>query len=147
MTFAVNCSWCGKITGQSAVADSHGLCSDCLHRLSGIPHLSENEIDALPFGAILLNREGIIFSYNAAEQQFSRRSAETVLGRNFFTDIAPCTQVKDFQGRFKELFEKHHAIENFEFLFNFAHGNFKVVIIFVKQNPDHIYVLIKQYNY
>jgi photoactive yellow protein len=63
---------------------------------------SEMELDQLPFGAIRLDREGTILSFNRAEADLSGRKREKVLGKNFFTDVAPCTNVQEFAGRFRE---------------------------------------------
>ena len=63
---------------------------------------SELELDQLPFGAIRLDREGIILSFNQAEVDLSGRRKENVLGRNFFTQVAPCTNVQEFAGKFRE---------------------------------------------
>ncbi len=63
---------------------------------------SELELDQLPFGAIRLDREGTILSFNQAEVDLSGRKKENVLGRNFFTQVAPCTNVQEFAGQFRE---------------------------------------------
>lgn len=138
------CAWCGKLSGTSEAANSHGICNACFETLLGVPNLSEDEIGALPFGVILLNRNGVVLTYNAVEQQLSQKKPEAVLGRNFFTEIAPCTQVKNFQGRFGELLNGSHNLEHFEFVFKFPHGKVAVDISFVKRDSEHIFVLIKK---
>ncbi len=70
-----------------------------IERIQG---LGENELDRLPFGAIRLDRDGTILNYNRTEAELSGRRKETVLGRNFFTDVAPCTNVQEFAGRFRD---------------------------------------------
>lgn len=67
-----------------------------------IQSFTETELDALPFGAIRLDREGQILAFNQAEADLSGRRKENVLGKNFFTDVAPCTNVQDFAGKFRE---------------------------------------------
>jgi photoactive yellow protein len=67
-----------------------------------LQNFSETELDRLPFGAIRLDREGRILSYNQAEADLSGRRKESVLGRNFFAEVAPCTNVQEFAGRFRE---------------------------------------------
>ncbi len=64
--------------------------------------MSEDELDALPFGAIVIDVEGTIRRYNAFEAQISQLDPKRVIGRNFFRDIAPCTAVLAFEGRMKE---------------------------------------------
>ncbi len=62
----------------------------------------EVDLDSLPFGAIQLDHEGNIRRYNATEGELSGRDPAEVLGRNFFTEVAPCTDVREFAGRFRE---------------------------------------------
>lgn len=53
--------------------------------------LSSDQLDALPFGAIKVDGRGRIELYNAAESRLSGRAVETVIGRDFFREVAPCT--------------------------------------------------------
>ena len=62
--------------------------------------LNEEDIDDLAFGAIKLDAEGTVLSYNTAESEITGRKAADVIGKNFFTDVAPCTKTPTFQGRF-----------------------------------------------
>ena len=47
-------------------------------------------LDALPFGVIGLDGEGIVVVYSAYESAAAGLTRERVLGRHFFLDIAPC---------------------------------------------------------
>jgi PAS domain S-box-containing protein len=51
--------------------------------------LTPEEADALPYGLIMLDRSGRVIGYNEAESQLSRLDRPSVLGRNFFLEIAP----------------------------------------------------------
>lgn len=60
------------------------------------PHRAES----LAFGAILVDRKGVISKYNAAESHIAKRDAQEVLGKRFFDDVAPCAKGKRFHGEF-----------------------------------------------
>lgn len=62
--------------------------------------MSATAIDKLAFGAVELDRNGKILRYNAAEGEITGRDPKTVIGSNFFTDIAPCTNTPKFKGVF-----------------------------------------------
>ena len=66
-----------------------------------IESLAEVEFDALPFGAIKLDINGQVLQYNAYEARLAKRDPKLVIGRNFFTEVAPCTNVQEFAGRFR----------------------------------------------
>ncbi len=65
--------------------------------------LTTEEIDELPFGAIELDRDGVVLSFNAREAKESGRKAESVIGKRFFVDVAPCAKTPEFYGRFETL--------------------------------------------
>jgi photoactive yellow protein len=67
-----------------------------------IDSMSTAEVDGLNLGAIQLDRDGKILAFNRFESSLAKLSAESVLGRNFFRDVAPCTDVKEFSGKFRE---------------------------------------------
>jgi photoactive yellow protein len=95
--------------------------------------LTAADIDALPFGYIALAPDGTIRKYNRYEADLARRDPHEVLGRNFFREVAPCTQVQDFEGRFRELSQASgEAATSFDFEFRFRHGLQRVRINLVR---------------
>jgi photoactive yellow protein len=73
-----------------------------IHEPQRIDSLSEGDFDALPFGAIKLNAEGRILKYNLYESKLAERDRAEVIGQNFFTEVAPCTNVQGFAGRYRQ---------------------------------------------
>jgi photoactive yellow protein len=66
-----------------------------------LARMADDELDSLAFGAMELDRNGRILRYNAAEADISGRNQMGMVGRNFFTDVAPCTRSEAFEGRFR----------------------------------------------
>ena len=81
--------------------------------------MSAEELDTLPFGVIQLDEEGKIRMYNLAEGEISGRNPEEVLGKNFFTEVAPCTNVQEFAGRFRQGVKDRNLNCTFPYLFDF----------------------------
>lgn len=102
-----------------------------------LSHLSTAQIDSLPFGYIALTPAGIIRKYNRYEADLARKDPKEVLGKSFFRDVAPCTQVQEFEGRFHD-FVQHgeRSTLSFDFEFQFRHGTQKVRIGFVRSPLD-----------
>ena len=73
--------------------------TDILRRL---PKMSQDELDALPFGVVLLDDQGVINFYNKYETTLANVDPVYAFGKNFFTQIAPCTNNRLVYGRFKE---------------------------------------------
>lgn len=103
-----------------------------------VDRMSESELDTLPFGAIRLDREGKVLSYNAAEAKLTGRDPKRVIGRNFFTDVAPCTNVQAFAGRFREGVEKKkmHAIFPYRFDFEMAPRDVSITLFWSEQTES-----------
>ncbi len=66
-----------------------------------LARMGDDELDSLAFGAMELDRDGRILRYNATEADISGRNQTGMVGRNFFTDVAPCTRSEAFEGRFR----------------------------------------------
>jgi photoactive yellow protein len=62
--------------------------------------MSGKDIDNLAFGAVQLDAQGRIIQYNAAEGQITGRDPKSTVGKNFFTEVAPCTNTPVFKGAF-----------------------------------------------
>ena len=83
------------------------------------PEIDFATLDLLPYGIIVVDETGLILYYNAREEQIANRRKADVLGKNFFTEIAPCTQVQEFFGRFQETMHRVGMVANFHFHFPF----------------------------
>ncbi len=102
--------------------------------------IEARDLDALPYGAILMDDTGRIVAYNDAESRMARLPVEAVLGRNFFTEVAPCTRVKEFEGRFRALAsDAGPGIATFDFTFPFPFGAQRISVILTRHTqPGHV---------
>lgn len=83
------------------------------------PEIDFATLDLLPYGIIVVNEAGTVLYYNAREEEIAGRRREDVIGKNFFLDVAPCTQVKEFYGQFKETMHRVGLVASFHFHFPF----------------------------
>jgi len=116
-----------------------------MKELESISRMSEEQLDELPFGAIRLDKDGKILSYNMSESKLTGRTKERVIGRNFFTEVAPCTNVVAFAGRFREgmLKKELHAIFPYRFDFQMAPRDVTVTLFYSKQT-DSAWVFVRE---
>ncbi|HZI13886.1 MAG TPA: PAS domain-containing protein [Myxococcus sp.] len=107
--------------------------------------LASADLDSLPFGMIQLDREGRILKFNQAEARMARINRDRQLGRSFFDEVAPCTKVREFYGRFQEGLSKRNLYETFGFVFKFDHGWRNVAITMMySDKTDSVWVLVSQ---
>ncbi len=53
--------------------------------------MGDDELDELPFGVVEMDLEFNVLRYNDTESRYSGLPRERVVGRNFFRDVAPCS--------------------------------------------------------
>ena len=86
---------------QSALANEAMLWTDA-GMLAALESASPEELDALEFGVVGMDATGVVVLYNRCEVALSGLSAAGVLGRNFFTAVAPCTNNYLVAQRFRD---------------------------------------------
>ena len=69
-----------------------------------IEQISQHDLDELPFGVILLDREGTVLFYSATEARQSGYDGSP-LGQNFYA-VSRCMSGEDFRGRIVRAMEQ-----------------------------------------
>ncbi len=106
--------------------------------------MPEEELDRLPFGAIQLDTTGKILKYNNYESRLAGEEKNTAVGKNFFTEVAPCTNVKEFYGRFKAGVEKKDLHEKFRYHFSFKKNPVDVTVtLFYSDVTKSVWVFVR----
>lgn len=100
------------------------------------PEIDFATLDLLPYGIIVVDETGKILFYNAREEQIANRRKEDVTGKNFFTEVAPCTQVREFYGRFQETMHSVGLVASFHFHFPFPERPREVEITLTSFKKD-----------
>ena len=90
--------------------------------------MAEKDIDKLAFGAIELDRTGTVIRYNAAEGAITGRNPASVIGKNFFRDVAPCTSKPAFKGVFDAGVRADNLNTLFEYVFDYQMKPTKVKV-------------------
>jgi photoactive yellow protein len=119
------------VPATSAPAPGMVASSDQGIDFGAVARLSPEELDRLPYGLITLDANGRVIHYNDTESRLVGLPKERVLGRSFFADVAPCTRVREFEGRFLELARDpiRVRVQSFDFVFRFARGEHHVSIV------------------
>jgi len=81
--------------------------------IDALAALTSSEIDELSFGVVAMTHDGIVSAYNATEAKQAGMSPERVIGRHFFSDVAPCTNNFMVADRY----EKASLDETLDYLF------------------------------
>lgn len=103
-------------------------------------------LDELPFGVLQLDNTGKILNYNEYESGRSGYPKRDVLGHNFFTEIAPCTDLQDFRGEFEKLVQHKSLRANFRYYFPFPtkHREVDITMVYSEQNATVWLIIVDQ---
>ncbi len=93
---------------------------------------SPSDLDQLSFGVVAMARDGKVEHYNLAEAAISGLTPERVVGRHFFTAVAPCTNNFMVAHRFENEAEIDSTID---YVFTFRLAPTKVRLRLMKR-PD-----------
>jgi len=80
--------------------------------------MNSAQFNKLAFGAIELDASGRIIKYNAVEGAITGRDPKTMIGKNFFTEVAPCTNRPEFKGVFDTGVRSKNLNVLFEYVFD-----------------------------
>ncbi len=112
-----------------------------------IDSISDAQLDALPYGVIQLDAEGNVLRYNACEESLSGLFRQKVIGKNFFKQIAPCTDLQEFYGRFREGVASGELHCTFRFRFSFKKNPRDVTITLFYNAPHKItWILVQPFE-
>ena len=95
---------------------------------NALKNMTADQINDLPFGAIELDRVGTILRYSTVEGEITGRDPKAVIGKNFFSDVAPCTNTPRFRGEFDRGVQENHLETMFEYVFDYEMKPTKVKV-------------------
>lgn len=96
--------------------------------LKRLPQMTRQELDELPYGAVKVDDQGQILIYNRAETEIGGFAARDVEGKNFFTQLAVCTNNDIFYGSFRKGVAENdlNVLFNYTFTYKIAPLNVRV---------------------
>jgi photoactive yellow protein len=105
--------------------------------------MSPDELDQLPYGMIQLDASGRILKFNSVESRLASLPQQAQIGKHFFTEVAPCTKVQEFYGRFKEGVVREALDTSFQFHFAFKQNPRDVTVrLFYSKRTQSVWVMV-----
>lgn len=107
--------------------------------------MNDAQLNKLAFGAIELDAAGKILKYNAVEGAITGRDPKAVIGKSFFTEVAPCTNRPEFKGVFDAGVRAKNLNTMFEYVFDHQMKPTKVKIHMKRAiSGDTYWVFVKR---
>ena len=107
-----------------------------------IESLSQYELDTLPFGVILIDRDGTIVFYSQTEAQKSGYG-EIPIGQNLFA-ISPCMASNDFRGRIKRAMDEGPVDLEFGWAGDFADPARDLRLRVISSSNNGIWIFVER---
>ena len=87
--------------------------------ISKLPALMSPEADDVAYGIVKVDDAGVVQLYNRWEAEMAGVAPTAAIGKNFFTQVAPCTNNRLVFGRFKEGVAKGELDVEFNYTFTY----------------------------
>ena len=125
------------------MSDASSAPLDSSSILEAADDMSSEDLDGLPYGMIQLDAAGRILRFNAVESRLASLPQPQQIGKHFFTEVAPCTKVQAFYGRFREGVIRESLDTSFRFHFAFKqHPRDVLVRLFYSRRTRSVWVMI-----
>jgi photoactive yellow protein len=106
--------------------------------------LPEAALDEAPFGIVQVDDDGVVQFYNQYESNLAGVDPADAVGRNFFTQLAPCSGNRLFHGRFKKGVRKGELDERFTYTFTYKMSPTLVDVRMHRDDAGRNWVLIRK---
>ncbi len=107
--------------------------------LNWLDKKNETELDELDFGVVRMTHNNIVVAYNTAESKISGLDKSSTIGKNFFIQIAPCTNNFMVAEKYKE----NEVDETLPYIFTHIVQPTKVFIRLLKNQVKYQYLLVQ----
>ena len=114
--------------------------SDLVEKLCQYSDAELNEVD---FGIVKVDNDGTVLFYNEYEARNAGVRPEDAEGKDFFTQVAPCSNNRIFRGRFKEGMMKGTLDETFTYTFTYKMSPTLVDVRMLRDERSNNWLLIR----
>ena len=108
-------------------------------------HADPDTLDAADFGIIKIDDEGVVEFFNQWESDLSGVAKDEAEGRNFFTQVAPCTNNRLFRGRFKKGVRRGELDESFTYTYTYKMRPTLVEVHLYRDEAANNWIMVQKY--
>lgn len=103
------------------------------------------DLNRADFGIIKIDDDGEILFFNQYESDLSGVAPEDAVGKNFFTEIAPCTNNRLFRGRFKKGLRKDDLDATFTYTYTYRMRPTLVTIHLYRDSRGANWIMVQKF--
>ncbi len=111
--------------------------------LEKIDEMNYEQLDDLPFGVIELDDKGKVIFFSNTESKLTGVQKSDATGKNFFTEVAPCTNNFIFKGSFDKGVQSNQMNYLFPYTFTYrmAPTHVKIHLFRSKNKRNFIFIM------
>lgn len=98
--------------------------------------MNRSQADQQPFGVVKVDDDGVVQMYNRWEAEMAGVHPSEAEGKNFFTQVAPCTNNRLVYGKFKDGVKRNELEIEFNYTFTYKMRPTNVRIKLVRHAPS-----------
>jgi photoactive yellow protein len=104
--------------------------------IDSLAQLTRTQADAQAFGVVQVTDEGVVTLYNRWESELAGVPVSAAEGRNFFSQVAPCTNNRLVFGKFKDGVQKGQLDAEFNYTFTYKMKPTNVALRLFRHAPS-----------
>lgn len=109
-----------------------------------LARLTTDQISALPYGVIRLDKDLRVVFYSASEARLSGYGSKPTIGKLFFSDIAPCMRVPGFLGKIENARKQGNLDLEFGWIGDFSDRNRSIKVRIQSAHDGGIWIALKR---
>jgi photoactive yellow protein len=109
-----------------------------------VEHLSQEQLDLLPYGVTGLDAQNVVRVRNRAENERSGFDERLALGRLYFADVAPCLNNAYFKGRIDKARREGKLDITFKFVGDFRDAERELTVRVQSGKDEGCWIFIRR---
>jgi photoactive yellow protein len=101
-------------------------------------------LNSVEFGIIQVSDDGEVQFFNEYESNLSGVDPDDAIGKNFFTELAPCSNNRLFRGRFKSGIRTGEMDEQFNYTYTYKMRPTLVDVRLYRDDAGNNWILVKK---
>ena len=133
-----------QLPSSDATGDASGLRFDDDGIGENLRRMEPEQLDAADFGIVKVDDQGRVLFYNRYESELAGVSPEAAHGKNFFTQLAPCSNNRIFLGRFKRGVQSGDLDAAFTYTFTYKMRPTLVDVRLYRDDAGNNWVMVRK---
>lgn len=109
-----------------------------------VVNADEDTLNSVDFGIIQVDDNGTVQFFNKYESELSGVDPSDARGKNFFSELAPCSNNRLFRGRFKDGVRKGELDEQFTYTYTYKMRPTLVEVRLCRSNDGRNWIFVQK---